>query len=63
MRGTGRGGGRLHAYILRKSRVSTANRFEVLQGEKRRGEVVYAGDSIVRKIDRTSCRGLEENTL
>ena len=42
--------------------MSTANRFEVLQGEKKRDEVIYMGDSIVRKIDRTVCRGRKEKT-
>ena len=39
-----------------------ANRFEVLQGEKKRDEVIYMGDSIVRKIDKTVCRGRKEKT-
>ena len=42
--------------------MSTANRFEVLQGEKKRDEVNYMGDSIVKKIDRTVCRGRKEKT-
>ena len=62
VRGTGRDGGRLYADIVRERRVSTANRFEVLQGEKKRDEVIYMGDSIVRKIDRTVCRGRTEKT-
>ena len=62
VRGTGRDGGRLYADIVRERRVSTANRFEVLQGEKKRDEVIYMGDSIVRKIDRTVCRGRKEKT-
>ena len=53
VRGPDRDGGRQHADIVREKRVSTANRFEVLQGEKKRDEVIYMGDSIVRKIDRT----------
>ena len=60
VRGTGRDGGRLYAYIVRERRVSTANRFEALQGEKKRDEVIYMGNSIVRKIDRTVCRGRKE---
>ena len=42
--------------------MSTANRFELLQGEQKRDEVIYMGDSIVRKIDRTVCRGRREKT-
>ena len=62
VRGTSRDGGRLYADIFRERRVSTANRFEVLQGEKKRDEVIYIGDSIMRKIDRTVCRGRKEKT-
>ena len=62
VRGTGRDGGRLYADIVRERRVSTANRFEVLQGKKKRDEAIYMGDSIVRKIDRTVCRGRKEKT-
>ena len=62
VRGTGRDGGRLYADIVRKRRVSTANRFDMLQGEKKRDEVLYMGNSIVRKIDRTVCRGRKEKT-
>ena len=62
VRGTGRDGGRLYADVVRERRVSTANRFELLQGEKKRDEVIYMGDSIVRKIDRTVCRGRKEKT-
>ena len=36
--------------------------FKVLQGEKKRDEVICMGDSIVRKIDRTVCRGRKEKT-
>ena len=61
VRGTGRDGGRLYADV-RERRVSTANRFELLQGEQKRDEVIYMGDSIVRKIDRTVCRGRREKT-
>ena len=61
-RGTGRDVGRLYADVVRERRVSTANRFELLQGEKKRDEVIYMGDSIVRKIDRTVCRGRKEKT-
>ena len=57
VRGTGRDGGRLYADVVRERRVSTANRFELLQGEQKRDEVIYMGDLIVRKIDRTVCRG------
>ena len=60
--GTGRDGGRLYADVVRERRVSTANRFELLQGEKEREEVIYMGDSIVRKIDRTVCRGRKMKT-
>ena len=45
--------------------MSTANRFEVLQGEKKRHEILYMGNSIVRKIlkiDRKRCRGRKEKT-
>ena len=62
VRGTGRDGGRLYADIVRERRVSTANRFEVLQGEKKRDEVIYMVDSIVGKIDRIVCRGRNEKT-
>ena len=62
VRGTGRDGGRLYADVVRERRVSTANRFELLQGEQKRDEVIYMGDSIVRKIDRTVCRGRKEKT-
>ena len=48
VRGTGRDGGRLYADVVRERRVSTANRFELLQGEQKRDEVIYMGDSIVR---------------
>ena len=61
LRGCGRDGGRLYADIVRQRRVSTANTFEVLQGEKR-DEVIYMGHSIVRTIDRTVCRGRKETT-
>ena len=45
VRGTGRDGGRLYADIVRERRVSTANRFEVLQGEKkRRGDLHWGLD-------------------
>ena len=60
---TDRDGGRLYADIIRVRRVSTANWFEVLQGEKKRDEVIYMGDSIVRKIDRTVCEGRKEKTM
>ena len=49
--------------MVHADRLSTANRFEVLQGEKNRvrddHDVIYVmmGVSIVRKIDRTVCRG------
>ena len=62
VRGTGWDGGRLYADIVRERRVSMANRFEVLQGEKKRDKVIYMGDSIVRKIDRTVCRGRKVKT-
>ena len=62
VRGTGRDGGRLYADVVRERRVSTANRFELLQGEQKRHEVIYMGDSIVKKIDRTVCRGRKEKT-
>ena len=62
VRGTGRDGGRLYADVVRERRVSTANRFQLLQGEQKRDEVIYMGDSIVRKIDRTVCRGRKEKT-
>ena len=62
VRGTGSDGGRLYADVVRERRVSTANRFELLQGEQKRHEVIYIGDSIVRKIDRTVCRGRKEKT-
>ena len=62
VRGTGRDGGRLYADVVRERRVSTAKGFEVLQGEKKRHEVIYMGNSIVRKIDRTVCRGRKEQT-
>ena len=40
--GTGGDGGRLYADIVRERRVSSANRFEVLQGEtQKRDEVIY----------------------
>ena len=58
VRGTGRDGGRLYADIIRERRVSTANRFEVLQGEEKREDMIYMGQS----IDRTVCRGRKENT-
>ena len=52
-----------HCQILHLDfRVSMANRFELLQGEQKRHEVIYMGDSIVRKIDRTVCRGRKEKT-
>ena len=62
VRGTGRDGGRLYADVVRERRVSTANRFELLQGEQKRDQVIYMGDSIVRKIDRTVYRGRREKT-
>ena len=62
VRGTGRDGGRLYADIVRERRVSTAYRFEVSQSEKKRDEVIYLGDSIVRKINRRVCRGRKEKT-
>ena len=62
VRGTGWDGGRLDADIVRERRMSTANRFEVLQGLKKRDEVIYMGYLIVRKIDRTACRGRKEKT-
>ena len=34
----------------------------MLQGEKKRDEVMYMGDSIVRKIDMAVCRGRKEKT-
>ena len=45
VRGTGRDGRILYADEVRERRVSTANRFELLQGEKKRDEVIYLGDS------------------
>ena len=62
VRGTGRDGGRLYADIVRERRLSTASRFEVLQGEKKIDDVIYIGDSIVRRIDRTVCRARKEKT-
>ena len=41
---------------------TTANRFEVLHGEKTRYDVVYMGDSIVKKIHWPVCSGRKEKT-
>ena len=58
VRGTGRDGGRLYADIVRERRVSTANRFEVLQGEKRRDEVIYMGATCGRPLQDDQTNGL-----
>ena len=52
----------MYADKVNERRVSTANSFEVLQGEKKRDEVIYMGYSIVSKIVRAVCRGRKEKT-
>ena len=42
-RGTGRDGGRLYADVVRERRASTANRFELLQGEQKRRGNLHGG--------------------